>query len=919
MRWWRGILVVGILGVVLSGVRSAAHAHANLARSSPPANDVLALPPPEIRLWFTEPLEPAVSHFTLRNRNGDTVDTPASQPDANDPYQLFMQPGPLPDGLYTVVWRVVSSADGHQTNGSFSFIVGDLREGFGAAVGLDDVIPVGSAAIRWVNLLTLALLAGSLGFLLFVWTSSLVPDYTIVENRMAHLIWAGWLFSGMAAVLTLLLQVSIFANVPVLKAIAAPSLDQIVTETRYGHLWLARMGLWLAAGGMLAKAAGDRRFYWPALGLSTAILLVQSLHSHASAALDSVAAVSNDWLHLVAAAFWLGGLVQFLNVIIPLRHATPILAVLVARFSNFARILVATLVLTGTYSAWLQVGSLESLLETQYGQVLLVKLILITPLLSIAAVNLVLTQQRLKTGHAVWGKQLQRLVSAEIALLVGVVAAVGVMTAIAPARSQLAADQTVALPAPQANPITETQNADGLNITLTVAPGWAGENRFTITLADSADRTIEDASLIRLRFENTAENLGESELRPEHSRDGVYTATGANLSMAGEWRIRTNIQRPGYYDTLVDFSLHIGPAPPTPPPLIGQNDTTSSLPLRVPMLLLTGLGTLTIGGWSIGPHRPRLRESLPALILIAISAIFLLTALIAATKVEAKLFEPSANTPVKLVIGNDRILPYLITEAGELLRPTANSDWRSMRLQAKVRDAYSDSNGDVWVASDTGLYRYRRGAWEEVVGLAVNRLISSHGYLFVMGNEGLIRGPEHWRELTLPVTNQPATNLVMLGDHSHILQNGTGLYQTNDLGLSWQALTPPEPIETVWVDDSYTLLTATRSGILTWDHGEWRYIIALPRGNLLPENITSFKGRLYAIVAGQFYRQQSTTWEQVRPSDDSDAYFTSLAIQRRQDVETLWVLNAAAAELWSTTDGVTWTKTPIIIVKSTTN
>lgn len=930
-RWHSVIIVITLVGLLFAA--APAFAHASLVRSSPAANAILPSAPSEIRLWFTEPLEPDFSRFTLRDGNGNTLDTPHSQLDPNDAYQLFMEPGVLSDGLYTVSWRVVSSADGHQTSGSFSFIIGEPIEGFSFASTQQTAIPADSAAIRWLNLLSLALLVGGLGFILFVWRPTVSPDYanmalaspsqppaaqTIAHNHLIHFAWASWLLAGATALLMLLLQVSIFSDVSLLQAISHASLGQILTETRYGHLWLARLALWIGLGLALWYASHDGRFAWVALGGGLGILLVQSMFSHASAAQDEVAGVANDWLHMVAAAFWLGGLAQFLNVILPLRRNSRLLATLVAHFSNFARILVATLILTGLYSAWLQVGTLDGLLNTRYGQALLIKLVLILPLVGIAGINLLVTRKRLQEGVAVWGQRLQGLVSAEILLVVGIVAAVGVMTAIAPARVELEDKNIAAAPEPQPNPIIERLTADGLNLTLTISPGWVGENTFDLSVTDRSGTAITDVSLIRLRFESQTENLGESELRIEPNGDSVYTTSGTNLSVPGKWRLRATIQRPNQYDAVVDFMPQVATVPPAPPPPILLDKTATPLPWRIPMLLLTGSGALALGGYFLGIHRLKLRESLPALGLIMLSIIFLATGTIATRAEQSPTFEPAPETPIKLVIGSDRPLPYLITAGGDLLRPTANNDWQVMELHAKVEDAHADAVTGVWAATDSGLYRYKEGQWTQIEAIPTDRLVMTHGYLFAMRPDDILRGPDHWRTLIPPLADTPPTDLMMLGDHTHILQNGNELFHTIDLGLGWEKMNPPDAIEKIWVDDDYNLLASTPSGIVLWDRHEWRYEAALPPGNRQPDDILSFKGRVYAIVEGELYRQQGLVWEKIAPFGADDAYLTSLGVQRKTISTTeirswLWILNAAGSEIVSTEDGKTWTKIPIVV------
>ncbi|MFN8373435.1 MAG: copper resistance protein CopC [Anaerolineae bacterium] len=175
-------LIVCLLLILLLNTALPASAHANLARSEPAANTVLAEAPAEIRLWFTEPLEPNFSRIRLQDAGGAPVDTAASQIDTTDSTQMFLSLDDLPDGLYTVVWQVVSAADGHPTNGNFAFAVGDAAAGAAAIAQSGETIPVDSALIRGFHLFSLALIVGSIGFWLFVWQPTVnLPD---ADNRL---------------------------------------------------------------------------------------------------------------------------------------------------------------------------------------------------------------------------------------------------------------------------------------------------------------------------------------------------------------------------------------------------------------------------------------------------------------------------------------------------------------------------------------------------------------------------------------------------------------------------------------------------------------------------------------------------------------------------------------------------------------
>lgn len=538
-----------------------ARAHANLQRSEPPPNASLSAAPDSIRLWFTEPLEPAFSRFTLRDSRGEIVPTAASQVADDDPQQLFMPAGDLPDGLYTVVWRSLSRTDGHPAEGSFSFGINVPISDLTASTLVEAPIAAGEALIRALNVLAVSLMIGGLGFRLFVWARMPEPlTQAIPGDAVLRLVWIGWALTGVMLVAVLMMQTSLTAEIPFWGALAHPALIELLARTSFGRLWLARAGLWALVGGLVWAARGRTPRLGFALAVGALLLLPQSLFGHASAAPNSLIAVAANWLHLAATALWVGGLAAFAVILTAGRRSAALTsasaAALVGHFSNYARVAVTALLLTGAYAAWLHVGSVRALLETQYGRVLVVKLCLLAPLLAIAAINLVWTHRRLQADQAIWVGRLRQLIGAEIALLAGVLLAVGALTSGSPARPIQAL--RAALPPP---PLLEMRTASDQMVHLEITPGSVGHNRFAVTLTDANDTPITDISLIRMRFESLEQNLGRSELRPAAQADspGIYQAEGANLSLPGWWRIRLTIQRPLQFDTVVDFDLNVSP------------------------------------------------------------------------------------------------------------------------------------------------------------------------------------------------------------------------------------------------------------------------------------------------------------------------------------------------------------------------
>src|SRR5260221_8812280 len=84
---------------------SAALAHAFLDHAVPAVGGTLRVAPTEVRLWFTEPLEPAFSQVTVLDAKGERVDRDDRRLNPADPQQLSISLRPLGAGRYRVVWR----------------------------------------------------------------------------------------------------------------------------------------------------------------------------------------------------------------------------------------------------------------------------------------------------------------------------------------------------------------------------------------------------------------------------------------------------------------------------------------------------------------------------------------------------------------------------------------------------------------------------------------------------------------------------------------------------------------------------------------------------------------------------------------------------------------------------------------------
>jgi methionine-rich copper-binding protein CopC len=115
----RGLFLALVAWVLSVGL---ALGHSGLQRTEPPAESKLKRPPSEVKLFFSERLEPAYSTVRVKDDSGAQVDRQDAHVDPSNPLLLRATLQPLEQGAYTVNWRVLS-VDGHVTEGRFAFQV----------------------------------------------------------------------------------------------------------------------------------------------------------------------------------------------------------------------------------------------------------------------------------------------------------------------------------------------------------------------------------------------------------------------------------------------------------------------------------------------------------------------------------------------------------------------------------------------------------------------------------------------------------------------------------------------------------------------------------------------------------------------------------------------------------------------------
>jgi copper resistance protein D len=297
---------------------------------------------------------------------------------------------------------------------------------------------------RTVHFAASATTAGALVFRGFVAEPALraaPPAAAPIDKQLRATTWIGLavaVVSGLALVLLLTMSLS---DESLGEAVTSGALRDVLNLTQFG--WVAQVRLAIAVVLAICLAF-ERSALWRWLALAAAVSLAASIawtgHAASTPFTLGYLHLASDALHLAAASAWIGGLVPLALLLgMARRHKgwASLELDAIRRFSMLGIVSVATLILSGAVNSWILVGSFRGLVETGYGQLLMLKFAAFAAMLALAAVNrFALTPQlALLSDDARQDalRTLSRNTWIEIALGLSIFAMVGVLGTLHPA------------------------------------------------------------------------------------------------------------------------------------------------------------------------------------------------------------------------------------------------------------------------------------------------------------------------------------------------------------------------------------------------------------------------------------------------------------------------------------------------------
>jgi copper resistance protein D len=373
-----------------------------------------------------------------------------------------------------------------------------------------------------------------------------------LRHRLAWMTWISLVLCLLSGATWLLFTAASMSGQPLPEVYAQDVLWTVLTQTDFGNDWLSRFvcGCILAVLCVpLLSASGTKSFWLRAAAVIAAAGLAGSLawagHANGARGLEGIVHPAADFLHLIAAAAWVGALVP-LTILLSMSgedaDALAIAHTATSRFSTLGIVSVATLLLTGSVNTWYLVGSVPALTESAYGRLLLIKLALFLVMVGIAAFNwsqltprLIQNADGAATQKARWS--LRRNAAIEALFGAGVIGIVAVLGTLPPG-SHAAHHHEVEEVVPPDASFQHIHSERGMADVI-IEPGRVGTARVTIHLLNDDLETLTAQAVTLTLTAPTAATKPITRTALQNV-DGRWSVDGVALTEPGNWIVTVN-------------------------------------------------------------------------------------------------------------------------------------------------------------------------------------------------------------------------------------------------------------------------------------------------------------------------------------------------------------------------------------------
>jgi putative copper resistance protein D len=216
-----------------------------------------------------------------------------------------------------------------------------------------------------------------------------------ISRRLAWIAWIALMLTLLSGAAWFVLVAESISDQPLASVLSDASVVRaVLLETQFGHDWLLRLVFIALLAGLLAAEFRGKRDSRRFLKLATVLVaaglagtLAWAGHGIGGAGFPGSIHLAADFLHLIAAAAWVGGLLPLALMLTAAGRSVAVAHAVSLRFSAYGIVAVGALLLTGAINTWYLAGSIRALTATDYGHLLLIKIALFLVMLALATIN----------------------------------------------------------------------------------------------------------------------------------------------------------------------------------------------------------------------------------------------------------------------------------------------------------------------------------------------------------------------------------------------------------------------------------------------------------------------------------------------------------------------------------------------------
>jgi copper transport protein len=518
------VLIILLLTLTLGLTTRTASAHAALVQATPAANSHLQESPPLVSVTFNERLDEGLFYLKVIDQKGSAVTQQAAAMNAEHTGLELPLPK-LSEGIYVISYHVISG-DGHPISGSYPITIGnppvsdhdghaaepaEHQHGDMQSISVSMLVQYASRGLWFFSMLALA------GWVMW-------QRLPAAGGAAARQLLASWT-QNLQRVHFVALLIMIFTHMEDLLGNGGVSeLVQLFTGTGVGLSWSGLLVVSLLGFAVL------QRWVWGDILWALALLAVKSSSGHAAAFPPQAVSIVLDFIHLVAAALWIGGLLLLaVQWRLKQENTTPLLEA----FSKMALISIIVLTISGSASVLLFLPNLKYVFYSVWGILMLVKIALVVLVIVVA----VFLRRAMRKRRE---QQIRRWFNIDFALMIAIVLLVGCITYMAPI--------------PANEPLKWHVMGETMHMSAEITPKTQGANTFVVKvwLPEKAgkpkqvqmilhyedDKQIPPIEVPLMAFSDQTEEESYGFAKTSYKAEGAY------LPLRGKWSLEVRVMDP---------------------------------------------------------------------------------------------------------------------------------------------------------------------------------------------------------------------------------------------------------------------------------------------------------------------------------------------------------------------------------------